>query len=874
MEFENIYKNLTIALYIIIPDMDLKQKLYSGVFSDKNINALMQIIQQDKELIAMIKLNNIDKESFFLKCKTKIKNYLKKYFDEVSDVSQIRDIKQCQQMLTTINQNTLSDIHKTIQNSFNRKRKNTNQNMQRDQEVYGPRDNHFMKRPDVDKNTFEDSNVIDMSNDRSGFEGIGPSSRGDMYASPWENHSITNIPAAGQGPGGQGSISQFNIPSNSPYAGNFNQEPKQLSSDPRSMDMDSRLQRMKSDRDQDFGRQHQKPPEINFSLDPNGDRMRKERLKQSQPNSDINGMSSMSSMGGMNSMGMNGMDPAMGMFDNYDPMAGNIESLDPVAGLLGPGMPGNLNMQQMQGMPNQQMQMGMPNQQMQGMQDRGGYSMESNNSQKSMDLSTNLERMIAERQRIDADTGHKMVKSNTQSSVMQNQMPMMPMMGMPNQQMQMSMHNQQMMGMPNQQMMGMPSQQMQMSMPNQQMMGMPNQQMQMGMPNQQMMGMPNQQMQMGMPNQQMQMSIPNQQMQMGMPGQQIPMGTPIMGTTIQHQQMPQYQYNQPGMPNGNYGNNLNNQNIIMSMPGINYDNAMTIVSLDASQVESLLNSYQQGGPSQAISQSPIKRVEEIEVELRALSNSSSDESEKRKELIQELLSIRNKMAQVVDTQVIDTPIESPELSSDPIKEVVTIKYVDGDPNMEQINAPRFIKQILLVKYRIFRSKNNITRYNNKFRFMMGEKLFNFTFQPGEYSIDSIIFILKTHFNFLDVSITDRNKIVISNNMKMNFNLLPMNDDIFKLLGFMKVQDEYKNRKFYTGEEVHGLNSDDLGKLIFINARPSLDPLEVDFGAEKDTTLNMKLSLDDQKELTLMIRDTWDQLVELDPKSYVEFTIVY
>ena len=430
--------------------MEKFEILYSICLDNKNVNALLEIIRDD------IKLS----ERSLSKCSSMIREIMKKNIGKLSKPPRDREeFKETVRYLNKLCVSTIIDIiaKKYPDLQIYRKKQISKEQMKRDLDVWGDRENHVQDRPYTkSKKEYDDDEVFySMKPNDIGFSGTDENYG---YASAFGNHLITNVPVGQKQP-------IFNNPHKD------------------SSQIEQRFQQMVDERNYN-ARGQQRPPTPDFTLDGTGEKVKQQKMLRKMQEEQIN----TSNMGGMMGNGMPGGMMDMGIDDPYASLLGagapsqNMGQTNPFMGMGNPLMPmSSTNM-----IANQ---MGFNN--MSSLQ--GGYNLDNQNiSAKSMQLQNDFEKKLAERHMVDMETNQPQQSNQNYG----NQMSMMGSMNnigntMPNMSNISNMSNMSNIPMPN---MSMPN----MSMPN--MSNMSNMQMP-NMSNMSNMQMPNMQM----PN----MQIPN-----------------------------------------------------------------------------------------------------------------------------------------------------------------------------------------------------------------------------------------------------------------------------------------------------------------------------------------------------------------------------
>lgn len=279
--------------------------LYSVCTNKKNIDMLVETIYED------VKLG----EKHRPKCIDMIVQNMKQNIRKLSRAPKNKE--ELREMVYYLNKICVDDIIRYIVAKnpglhIARRRQPAKEQIKRDLDVYGERDCHVQKRPhantvkNYDENEGEPS-AINMQINDTGFSGAD--SHSNIYASPWENYSITNEPPKTISPPQNTTPVRTaeNIPFNNPHT---KRNPD---------DFDHRYQMLTSERRVDMERT--RPEEIDFSLDGGGNKARQERERRNASNQNE------SMMGTPISSNSTGLAPI---------------NDDPYASLLGDGAPGGL----------------------------------------------------------------------------------------------------------------------------------------------------------------------------------------------------------------------------------------------------------------------------------------------------------------------------------------------------------------------------------------------------------------------------------------------------------------------------------------------------------------------------------------------------
>ncbi|XWV24916.1 hypothetical protein QJ856_gp0865 [Tupanvirus deep ocean] len=378
--------------------MEKFKTLYEICLDERNINDLLEVIRSD------IKLS----ERSIPKCALMMQDIMKKNINKLTRPPRNKDeFKILVRYLNKLCVSTIIDIiaKKYPDLQISRKVQVSKEQMRRDRDVWGDRQNHVQDRPYTrSRREYDDDETFyNMRPNDIGVSGTDNDNGG--YASAFGNHLITNLPLGQKQPqvfnqGSQRGESQF----------------------------EQRFQQLVNERNYGIGQQ-QKPETPDFTLDGTGEQVKQQKMMRKMQEQ-MNGMG-----GGM--MGMqNGMN---GMMGNGMPMGmGGMSMDDPYASILGAGAPQQSMGQQQQmnpfmGMGNPLMPMSSTNM----MADQlgfnsmnnfqNGFGMNQPVSAKSMQLSNDYERKLAERRMVDLETNQPQTSNQNYG----NQMAMMGGMQMP-----------------------------------------------------------------------------------------------------------------------------------------------------------------------------------------------------------------------------------------------------------------------------------------------------------------------------------------------------------------------------------------------------------------------------------------------------------
>ena len=271
-------------------------KIYSVCLSKKNIVGLIDIIRDDIRL----------SERSIPKCASMIESIMKKNIEKLPHEPKSHD--ELIAMIKYLNDLCIKTIIEIIEKKYpdlyiNKKRHVSKEQMRRNLDVYGERENHVSDRPYArTRRGYDDDEAF--NNQRPAERGYDSSNSFGNYASAFDNHLITSgLPI---------------------MRNDFNQGQQQQQQEGSSLD--KRYQQYMNDRNQ--GMNQQRPVTPDFTLDGSGERVRREKMLRQQQMDNQGGMNNNNcSMGGMSGSMMN----------------------DPYASLLGEGAPNsfmgmNMNM--------------------------------------------------------------------------------------------------------------------------------------------------------------------------------------------------------------------------------------------------------------------------------------------------------------------------------------------------------------------------------------------------------------------------------------------------------------------------------------------------------------------------------------------------
>jgi len=357
-------------------------RVYEVCLNNKNINGLIDAIR------GKIKLS----EKSIPTCGKMIVDIMKKKIELLSrpprNTDELRDIAKY------LNQKCIDDMIERIAKKYpdlyiNQNKQISKEQMRRNLDTFGERANHVHQRPhsNTRKTPTDDEVFYNMQPNDTGTPGSDGSG---SYASAFGNHMITDVRAGDK-----------QQPFNNPHS-------------QRDGSMEQRYQQYMNTRN-DMG-QRQKPETPDFSLDGSGEKVKQEKLKRKM---EQESMSRMGVAGGMQNDMLNGM--PMGMM--MGGMMGEMMGDNPYAALLGggaPNLPSNLPSNSQSNLPS--MGMGNPLFPMSStnmMADQMGFN-GSSQTVKSMQLSSDYERKMAERHAIDVETGQPAHSGSSSMYGMQN----------------------------------------------------------------------------------------------------------------------------------------------------------------------------------------------------------------------------------------------------------------------------------------------------------------------------------------------------------------------------------------------------------------------------------------------------------------------
>lgn len=314
-------------------------KIYSVCLSKKNIIRLIDAIRDDIRL----------SERAIPKCVSMIESIMKKNIDKLSREPRSHD--ELIAMIKYLNDLCIKTIVEIIEKKYpdlyiNKKRHVSKEQLRRNLDVYGERENRVSDRPYArTRRGYDDDEAF--NNQRPPPErGYDSSNNFGNYASAFDNHLITD---------------------GLPVRNDFNQG-QQHQQQEEGSSLDKRYQQYMNDRNQ--GMNQQRPVTPDFTLDGSGDRVRREKmLRQQQMDNQSNNM------------------------NNNCGMSGSMMN-DPYASLLGEGAPNSFASMNM---------MGSGASSSNNMMMNNDYNMD-NQSVRNTQFKNDFERKMMERNRIDIET--------------------------------------------------------------------------------------------------------------------------------------------------------------------------------------------------------------------------------------------------------------------------------------------------------------------------------------------------------------------------------------------------------------------------------------------------------------------------------------
>jgi hypothetical protein len=360
--------------------------VYAVCLNRKNVRMLVDIIRED------IRLN----EKAIPKCITMIHDVMKRNIKKLSRPP--KDKEELKKVVRYLNNMCVNIIIEAIVKKYpnlqiSRKKQVGQEQMKRDLDIYGERDNYVSLRPfSKSKKEYDDDISYNLRPNDIGFQG---SDNFCNYATAFDNHLITNVPI--------GKKQIFNNPH----------------SDKDSSQLEKRYQDFVEQRNKEYGN-HSRPPTPDFTLDGSGEKIRMEKmLRRLQEQQNVNH----GNIGNMNGI-MNGIPIGMD----------SLGMEDPYAALLAEGAPKqNTQINPYMGMGNPLM----PISNISETSNQFGNLMNAigpgpnNQSIKSMQLQMDYEKKLAERQMVDIETNQP-ITNNQVSQIQGGMMNGMGILSLPN----------------------------------------------------------------------------------------------------------------------------------------------------------------------------------------------------------------------------------------------------------------------------------------------------------------------------------------------------------------------------------------------------------------------------------------------------------
>lgn len=341
--------------------------VYSVCLNKKNIKMLIDIIRED------IKLS----ENAIPKCASMIYEIMNRNIKRLKRAP--RNKEELKKVVRHLNSLCINSIIEAIIKKYpnlriSRKKQIGQEQMKRDMDIYGERDNYIVDRPYTkSKKEYDDEITYNMVPNDIGIQGTDNFCN---YASAFDNHLITNIP-----------IGQKQVFNNQ----HSNRDSTQL---------EKRYKELVEQRNQEFGKQV-RPPTPDFTLDGSGEKVRMEKMKRLQEQQ-------------ISCNNVNGMYGTMG---NEIPIGTSSFGMDdPYATLLAAGAPNQINQFVNGGNPNVEYEYGISGK----FNNLTGSTGSNNQSVKSLQLQYDYEKKLAERQMVDIETNQPITNNNN------NQMYKMP----------------------------------------------------------------------------------------------------------------------------------------------------------------------------------------------------------------------------------------------------------------------------------------------------------------------------------------------------------------------------------------------------------------------------------------------------------------
>jgi len=224
---------------------------------------------------------------------------------------------------------------------------------------------------------------------------------------------------------------------------------------------------------------------------------------------------------------------------------------------------------------------------------------------------------------------------------------------------------------------------------------------------------------------------------------------------------------------------------------------------------------------------------------------------------------------IIQKNVDDKNTEIFALEIDPTKYNPLLKDV-----LYEIDEGKRIDKIILSHYNLPHNANNVTKYNNKFAFYTRNQLFKTQIAEGLYTIESLIFMIKAQHTFLNITVTEDNKIIISTTDNSEFDLMPSDDSIFNLLGFTKRAENYKGLISYMGEREYDLNVKPMVKFFLSGISPNMVELETNKDTVTDIVLKQYSPPRAVNKLPLKFLNHLEYMYDFPTKFVITFKIIY
>jgi hypothetical protein len=165
-----------------------------------------------------------------------------------------------------------------------------------------------------------------------------------------------------------------------------------------------------------------------------------------------------------------------------------------------------------------------------------------------------------------------------------------------------------------------------------------------------------------------------------------------------------------------------------------------------------------------------------------------------------------------------------------------IDYMDQKKIEIDYKSDKKIVDIILVSYYLPSNPNNITRFNNSFKIYFNERMNYLAIPEGIYEIDLLLEYVVNQLNFLEMSIDDKKRVVISNKIDIAFDLMIDEDSVFKVLGFIDKEQNYKGKKSYVGFVPYNLDIKPSIKFSFSGTTMTPIDLELDKNVEYNKSI--------------------------------------